>query len=151
MDTKICGKCKQRKLLSEFYKSKRDGYRSRCKLCHKMDVKEYFNRADIKERKKARWKIYKKEYLNRPGAKGRLKVYMKEYTRGYRKRPDGLLKIWARNYTNRAIKSGDIKREPCVICGKGQTEAHHLDYGQPWIIMWLCCDCHSKVHKKLKE
>ena len=150
MDTKICGRCKQEKPLTEFYKSKRDGYRSRCIPCDKMEVKEYYNRPDVRERYIVRATRYKKESLDKPGARTRLKAYMREYARKYRKLPEVKLKIYARNYTNSAIKSGKIKREPCVMCAKDKAEAHHLDYKRPWILMWLCRDCHTKVHKLLE-
>lgn len=37
------------------------------------------------------------------------------------------------------------------ICGKEQSEAHHLDYEQPLMVMWLCSDCHTQIHRLLEE
>ena len=150
MRTKICGRCKQEKPLTEFYKSKRDGYRSRCKPCCSLDVGEYYKRPEVKERHNAWARQYYKEYFDRPGARIRLKTYMREYMREYSKLPDVKLKIYARNYTNNLIVEGEIRREPCVMCANDRAEAHHLDYKRPWIIMWLCRDCHPKVHKLLE-
>lgn len=47
MKTKICSKCKQEKTISDFYTSKRDGYRSRCKDCEKEDIREYIKTEDM--------------------------------------------------------------------------------------------------------
>ena len=150
MNTKVCSRCKQEKPLTEFYESKRDGFRSRCKLCHKVDVKEYFNRLEVKERRRIPKKIYGEEYRSRPGMGDSTRDYIREYMREYRKNPGVKLKIWGRSYTNNAVMAGKIKREPCAFCGGKKTEAHHLDYGQPWMVMWLCPSCHRKVHQKLE-
>lgn len=48
----------------------------------------------------------------------------------------------------RAIRAGRINREPCASCGKSQVEAHHEDYSQPLLIVWLCPDCHRNIHLK---
>ena len=124
METKTCGRCKQIKPLIEFYKSKRDGYRSRCKPCHNLDVKEYYKR---------------------PGARRRQKIYQDEY----RKRSYVKAKIYARNCTTVAIKMGRICRGSCAVCGKEQGQVHHLDYNEPLMIVWLCPNCHRRLHKQL--
>ena len=41
---------------------------------------------------------------------------------------------------------GELQREPCALCGQEQGEAHHLDYNEPLLIVWLCGECHRKVH-----
>ena len=41
----------------------------------------------------------------------------------------------------------DRKREPCVVCGKEPTQAHHHDYKKPLDIIFLCMDCHNEIHK----
>jgi len=151
MDAKICGRCKQEKSLVEFYKSKRDGCGSVCIPCKKIVARKYNARAEVKEHRKAYWKAYKKDYFNRPEPRKRLRAYINGYIRSYRKHPVTKLKIWARQYTNNAIRAGEIQREPCIICGEVKTEAHHLDYERPSIIMWLCYQCHRRVHKELEE
>jgi len=57
---KICSKCKQERPVSEFYKSKRDGYRSRCKPCHREDRIEfektgYYEKYRIRKSKDPAW------------------------------------------------------------------------------------------------
>jgi len=138
METKICGKCKQEKLVSEFYKSKREGYRSRCKICSRLDVKEYINRPEVRELQK----LYRREYYGRPDIKERDRVYYKEY----RRRPDIKRKYFARQCLNHAIEAGKINREDCVLCGNPKGEGHHSNYNQPLVVIWLCRDCHKKLH-----
>ena len=46
METKICSKCKEEKIVSSFYKDKRvkDRFRSKCKKCCLIDSYDYENR-----------------------------------------------------------------------------------------------------------
>lgn len=136
METKACGKCHQEKLITEFYRHRGDSYQSRCHDCCRKDRRElaktgYFAR-------------YAADYYQRPEVKERRKRVM----RGYRERPEVRIKNMARWYTNHEIRSGRINREPCAICGKEQGQAHHADYKQPLLIVWLCADCHWGIHRK---
>ena len=80
MKTKVCGKCGQEKPVSEFYKSKRDGYRSRCKECHKKDCREYA--------KTGYYTRYQRKYSKRVYVKERMKgdSDLDYYTRWYQKK-----------------------------------------------------------------
>ena len=139
MNTKICGKCKKEKPLTEFYPHKRDGFRSRCKDCHKDDLKEY--------RSTEGYLSYMRKYLKMPKARAHDRDWRKEY----RKRPYVRIKTYAQTYVNHAIQSGRINREPCSVCGVKQAEAHHSDYNEPLLIVWLCADCHRELHKAIKR
>ena len=55
-----------------------------------------------------------------------------------------------RTATEGLIRKGLIKREPCP-CGNPRAEAHHVDYGDPWNILWLCRQCHMRHHKLLRR
>lgn len=56
----------------------------------------------------------------------------------------------ARLELTRAIKRGDLTRSPtCDLCIKqAHTQGHHVDYGQPLIVKWLCDACHGYAHRK---
>jgi len=147
METKKCGKCKQDKPVTEFHKSTRDGYRSRCKPCHREDCREYSKTGYYREYQKQHpqhrepyRKLYIKEYEKRPE--------VKEKHRIYGQRPEVKIKNIARWYLNHQIRTGKLNREPCAFCGKPQGEAHHLDYSQPLLIVWLCPNCHRGVHPR---
>lgn len=67
----------------------------------------------------------------------------------------------ARRSVLRAIKAGQLVRPPiCELCGTHKDDprlvlargyhyqaiqAHHLDYGQPLKVMWLCIPCHQTL------
>lgn len=48
---------------------------------------------------------------------------------------------------SKAIKSGRLKRGPCIKCGdRYRTLGHHYDYRKPLSVVWMCSPCHSKHH-----
>ena len=57
-----------------------------------------------------------------------------------------------RSYVRRifraAIEKGEVVNPHfCHLCDKAKkTEAHHIDYGKPYVVTWLCRACHGKVH-----
>lgn len=53
----------------------------------------------------------------------------------------------ARTAVARAIRRGELTRQPCVKCGNEKSEGHHEDYGKPLEVVWLCRLHHSWVHK----
>lgn len=46
-----------------------------------------------------------------------------------------------------AVARGEIKKEPCEICGKGDAVAHHDDYNYPLKVRWLCHKHHAEWHR----
>jgi len=60
---------------------------------------------------------------------------------------------YVRRMTDRAITRGDlIRAECCGMCCKNRpTQAHHIDYGKPFDVRWLCSKCHGKVHRRDHE
>lgn len=53
----------------------------------------------------------------------------------------------ARAAVTRAVRLGALLRGPCVVCGKSPTEAHHEDYAQPLVVIWLCRWHHAQRHQ----
>lgn len=45
----------------------------------------------------------------------------------------------------RAIRRGDMVRQPCSVCGE-RAHAHHADYARPFEVMWLCALHHARQH-----
>jgi hypothetical protein len=46
----------------------------------------------------------------------------------------------------RAIKSGELLRQPCEVCGDPRSDAHHDDYSKPLDVRWLCRSHHRQHH-----
>jgi hypothetical protein len=151
METKICGKCKREKPLSEFYPHKRDGHQSHCKECKREEGKIY-NRQPKRRIYNAKYAQqlkdngYFKEYQNRPEVKRQRADRAKRYCRDPRLR----IRWMARWYTKRMVRNGKIQQQPCAVCGKAESEIHHPDYNQPLLIVWLCPQCHRELHKNAK-
>jgi ribosomal protein S27AE len=55
-------------------------------------------------------------------------------------------KIKAHNVVTYAVKTGELTRQPCEICGETKTDAHHDDYGKPLEVRWLCRKHHKQFH-----
>lgn len=55
-------------------------------------------------------------------------------------------KIKARELVSRAIKSGKLTKQNCVICGDHNSHAHHEDYSKPLEVIWLCKKHHDEKH-----
>ncbi len=51
----------------------------------------------------------------------------------------------AKRQVRTAISRGDLKRQPCVFCGK-PGHAHHPDYSKPLEVVWLCRQHHADLH-----
>ena len=158
METKICKKCGRELPISEFYVHKQmgDGHLSFCKECvrarvhkHREDnierIREYDrNRPNVKER----------------GIKQRLNIKQNEVKyQKYKEQKNEWAKRnkYKRNAQNRvevALKNGTFKKSnKCEICGKTNCniEGHHYDYSKPLDVIWLCTECHGKVHKKYNK
>jgi hypothetical protein len=62
-------------------------------------------------------------------------------------------KVRARKILKRRIEQGEIlKPLLCSSCGKCTTlHGHHHDYSKPVDVVWLCLECHSKIHWKINH
>jgi len=48
-----------------------------------------------------------------------------------------------------AVRTGNIKRKPCQVCGELKVEGHHPDYDKPLDVIWLCRKHHIAAHKNI--
>jgi len=138
--SKECFKCKTIKPLEEFYKHSKmaDGHVNKCKECNKNDVTSHRNKnlEKVREYDRARGKIPE-----------RIKAQA-EITRAWR--AEDSRRNVAHSIVAKAVRSGTLVRQPCVRCGESKVIAHHEDYDNPLVVMWLCQPCHKKRHKELK-
>lgn len=155
---KVCKKCGIEKPIEDFYVHSQmgDGHLSFCKDCVRNRVHKH--RQENLER-------IRKYDRNRPNAKERMK---KEYTNirnnkeRYKKHTEQRKKWGKENRhkrnahckVQRAIEKGLlIKPNSCQICGKTNCEiqGHHHDYSKPLDVIWVCTECHGKLHRKYKD
>jgi ribosomal protein S27AE len=52
----------------------------------------------------------------------------------------------AANLVYTAKMQGKLIPQPCEVCGRGYTVAHHDDYAAPLDVRWLCRSHHRKHH-----
>jgi hypothetical protein len=73
------------------------------------------------------------------------KRYKKEYDKEYEK-----LSNCSRYKVKKALKNGELTRpKQCSICNKGGLKifGHHEDYSKPLDVVWVCFNCHMKIHR----
>jgi hypothetical protein len=55
---------------------------------------------------------------------------------------------------HRGIKNGKLQRQPCIICGNINSQAHHhKGYAKEhWLdVVWLCKKHHEEEHERLRQ
>lgn len=139
--SKECFKCKTVKPLNDFYKHSQmaDGHLNKCKECTKNDVSKYRHQNIEKIR------AYDRERGKIPE---RIKATT-EISRAWRQ--EDSRRSRAHSAVARAIRNGELLRQPCSLCNEPKSVAHHEDYDKPLEIVWLCQPCHKQHHKKLGD
>ena len=56
-----------------------------------------------------------------------------------------------RAYTNVLVQRGNLHRESCGQCGAPVAQAHHPDYSNPRRVVWLCQECHRRLHGRERD
>jgi len=73
--------------------------------------------------------------------------YALKYSKKWQK--DNPEKYKASIMVRTAIKKGEMKREPCEVCGEKKSHGHHDDYTKPLQVRWLCARHHQRHHRSL--
>ena len=135
---KKCFKCKTVKPLSEFYKHNEmaDGHLNKCKSCTKKDVGEH------REKNIEKIRAYDRD---RGKNKNRIEAQV-QITKAWREEDKRRAK--AHSAVARAIRRGELVRQPCESCSHTTSVAHHDDYDKPLAVRWLCQACHKHHHKQ---
>ena len=125
--SKTCNRCGVEKELLGFSPLKRgsQGVHGTCKVCRNKE-----NTA---------------KYLKAHPKKHGPKQSRYSHTRRWRRRHPEQAR--AGYVVSKAIKRGALVPEPCEMCGKGGTQAHHDDYSKPLDVTWLCRHCHWETHR----
>ena len=128
-----------------------DGHLGKCKECTKSDSKK---RTDIKsndlewvESELARHRKKSKKYrdMGKLASKEAIARGKKSWDERNKEKNRAHLKV------SRAIKNGELTRQPCEVCGEEKSEAHHEDYSRPLYVVWLCKKHHFERHVELNR
>jgi hypothetical protein len=55
-------------------------------------------------------------------------------------------RIRAHQLVQMALRSGELQKQPCEVCGSEKSDAHHEDYSKPLDGMWFCRKHHLRHH-----
>lgn len=123
--SKRCRDCSQELPLEAFHRmsSSRDGRQPRCKAC----IKAYQQASPTfhaNARENARRQV--------------------------QRRPE---QVRAKGAVARAIKRGDLVRQPCELCAATENidAHHHLGYDHPLDVQWLCRSCHIRIEPRRRK
>lgn len=150
---KRCFKCGRLLSLDCFYKHSKmkDGHLNKCIECTKKDVKvnrlKNIERIRAYDRNRPNKAIRnQKNLLAQKTPKGKA-AHTKALAKYRAKYPE---KRKAHNIFSNAMRNGEIKPQPCEVCGCLKTEAHHFDYSKPLEVIWLCPKHHKQRHAMLR-
>jgi len=137
---KECFNCKKIKKFSEFYKdlSEEDGYHIWCKDCKK----EYDKKRYMEKRKflLEQAKVYRHTEAGKAQSR---RTHMEQF----KKYPE---KFKTRYVSKELVRKGIMAQLACEACGNFISQAHHPDYSNPYLVVWLCKDHHWEIHKLFK-
>ena len=136
---KTCFKCHVEKDIEDFYPHNQmvDGHLGKCKSCTRIDVKAH------RESNIERIRAYDRSRGTRTIPLPNRAAQREWISRNPEKRA-------AHMAVEQAVGKGTIhKAIACEICGGiAKLSAHHTDYNEPLIVVWLCYGCHRDVHGK---
>ncbi len=159
---KLCRKCETEKEIKDFRILKNGKNRTICINCDREYARERYRKNRKSELKKNKdYRESNKETLKlkrrkRTGSIERrigrdplkYKETVRRRTKNYReKHPE---KIKAHGKVRAALKINELSKPvECEICKKKKIlEAHHEDYSRPLEVIWICRQCHIKLHRK---
>lgn len=131
-----CFRCKQVRPIDEFYvaPSQKRGYSTFCKAC-------------VGETTAAKSRDFRDKMRESEDGKARLRSYRYTEYRNNMSDDQRKVRLYARHELQRAIREGEIVRQPCEVCGDIKAHGHHDDYAKPLEVRWLCRTHHNEVHR----
>uniref|UniRef100_A0A6M3JFA5 Putative HNH endonuclease n=1 Tax=viral metagenome TaxID=1070528 RepID=A0A6M3JFA5_9ZZZZ len=138
--TKRCGKCKENKSLSEFYKDLRnkDGCQWECKVCRSAYSAAY-------RKNNANYRKNKERYARSDKDKACKRRWSKK----------NKAKVIAERAVNRAVGKKQlvpIQLLKCVMCQKQAEHYHHISGYEPehyFDVRPMCAICHKAIHSQV--
>lgn len=135
---KVCPSCHEAKDVAAFGKDKQklDGLYSYCRDCANLKAAIYRHKNPEKNAERV------KESNQRALASGKAYERTKRMNKKF---PD---KLKARAKLAYAVKTGQITKKPCEVCGATKVHGHHPDYSKPLEVQWLCAKHHGRERIK---
>lgn len=132
---KHCNKCDKTKGVEDFHKrsASPDGLASVCKSCQKD-----YDSSRLRDPKRMKMR---RDYQKT--ARGKEK-HARACARWVEK---NAIKRAAHIMVGNRVRSGEILKRPCEVCGNEKANAHHDDYAKPLEVRWLCDFHHSEWHR----
>ena len=132
---KRCFKCGEVQPLSQFYRHPRmaDGHLNKCRRCTRRDVQE--NR----ERRLQHYPQYDRDRYQFDAVRA-----LVTNLNGLKRDP---VKRRAMRSVANELKAGRMTKGPCEVCGASKVDAHHPDYNEPFVVVWLCRKHHMQLHR----
>lgn len=84
--------------------------------------------------------------FSNPNWKGGISTNNSHYQKIQRERHP--FKNLVRRITQEYVYLGKINKKPCLVCNDPKSQAHHLNYFNPYFILWLCRKHHTLIHKR---
>jgi hypothetical protein len=136
---KECKDCRSILPISEFY-----GVQGECKTCTKKRVRA---REDAKK-EDPKWVVAERKRHRIKSRKAR-EMGTAAPLLARKSLPPEKIAIYSK--LSKAIKSGRVKKTPCIVCGSVKSQAHHEDYSKPLDVTWLCVRHHADRHIHLRD
>ena len=143
---KLCPRCGEAKPLTDYYQdsSRVSGYGCYCKKCHNSNMDQWRDRNS--ETDKANKKRYATSSRGREVNRRAVQAHKLRFPQKNR----------ARHLLQQAVESGKIsKPDLCSKCGDApelrDLHGHHEDYAKPIEVVWLCRQCHNKLHETYRR
>jgi hypothetical protein len=131
----LCRVCNMDLTPDDFY----PGVASRCRDCHKAAMK--LNRMTNPAVQK-----YDRERYHRPERKAMSAASAKRW------RESHPAAYKAQTAVNNAIRDKRLVKGICAFCATdNNVHAHHKDYSRPLDVVWLCAQCHHRLHATFPE
>jgi hypothetical protein len=150
---KKCTYCKIEKHVKEFYKKKNGlyGVHAECKKCLKSKNKIY--RKENPDKIRIRDRIYSARLKEQYGKSlNRSHVRMSERSLiGFERYSEKKMQLLAGSLLNYAVRIELIEKpQKCSNCHKErEIQGHHSDYSKPLQVIWVCVECHAKLHTRM--